>query len=103
VAGDELERLAQNARQRAELLQERDELIFGAKTAHVPVTRIAEAVGLSAMQVHRLLRESWIVADAATGAVSSWWRTEEAAEAARAGDPTKYVRAVNVEPDGTWQ
>ena len=58
MAGDDLERLRVNARQRANLLRERDELIIEAKTAKIPVTHIAAAIGLSAMQVHRIIRDA---------------------------------------------
>lgn len=60
---DLLTRLQKNARARERLLAERDELILQAKTAAVPATHIAAAVGLSPMQVHRILA----VAKAQTG------------------------------------
>ncbi|WP_223691083.1 hypothetical protein [Leifsonia poae] len=41
------------ARKRVDL--ERDELIIAAASAGVPKTHIADAVGLSSMQVHRIL------------------------------------------------
>jgi len=47
-----------NARQRAKLLRERDQLIIEAKAAKIPVAHIAAAVGLSAMQVHRIIRDA---------------------------------------------
>lgn len=55
--GEELEALRKNRADRERLSAERDELIVAAKSAKVPVTHIAKAVGLSAMQVHRVLNE----------------------------------------------
>lgn len=55
MADDWLERLAQNRDDRARLDRERDELILAAAGAGVPKTHIADAVGLSAMHVHRII------------------------------------------------
>lgn len=55
---DWLKQLERNAAKRAELLAERDQLIANAKADKVPVTHIAKAVGLSAMQVHRIINDS---------------------------------------------
>lgn len=52
---DELEALRTNCTQRAKLDAERDDLIVAAKRAKKPVTHIADAAGLSRMQVHRIL------------------------------------------------
>ena len=55
---DDLEALRENRAERERLNTERDELIVAAKLAKKPVTHIAEAVGLSAMQVHRILNDN---------------------------------------------
>lgn len=95
--------LERNATRRAELAVERDELIFAAKTAGVPVTHIARAVGLSAMQVHRIIREAWLVVDAETLAPVGWWRSEKAAANAAGTDGRHYYRMVNLHEDGSWE
>jgi hypothetical protein len=53
---DVLAVLRRNAAARARLLAERDQLIREARDANVPVVWIAEAVGLTRMQVHRILK-----------------------------------------------
>lgn len=50
-----LDDLRNNLAQRERLMAERDELILRARAAGVPVVRIDEAVGLSAMHVHRII------------------------------------------------
>jgi DNA invertase Pin-like site-specific DNA recombinase len=52
-----IERLRANASKRDTLSRERDDLIREAKAAGVPVTHIAEAIGLTRQQVHRILAE----------------------------------------------
>ncbi|MEO6116271.1 MAG: helix-turn-helix domain-containing protein [Pseudolysinimonas sp.] len=99
---DTLRALKLNARMRDTLAIERDSLIFQAKSDGLPVTQIAEAIGLERTQVHRILRDSWLVAELGTGTVMGWYRSEEAAEAARGADPTLYSREVQVEADGSW-
>jgi hypothetical protein len=56
VTDDWLKKLQQNARRRAELLEERDRLIVAAKDANVPVSHIADAAGLSRSQAHLILK-----------------------------------------------
>jgi DNA-directed RNA polymerase specialized sigma subunit len=55
VSVDRLAALRKNAQERADLLAERDELIVAARNDTVPVTHIAEAVGLSPIHVHRII------------------------------------------------
>ena len=99
---DILTRLKNNAQLRDELVRERDDLIFLAKTEGVPVTHIAEAIGLDRTQVHRILRDSWLVAEVGTGKVVGWYRSEEAAKAAAGTDNRYYQRKVEVAADGSW-
>jgi hypothetical protein len=99
---DELKKLQHNARRRAELLEERDDLIFDARAAGVPVTHIAEAAGLSAMHVHRLLREAWLVAEVETGKPISWHRSEEAARNMAATNGNWYFGRRIRNEDGSW-
>ena len=99
---DTLSRLKKNAQRRDELVRERDDLIFLAKTEGVPVTHIAEAIGLDRTQVHRILRDSWLVAEVGTGKIVGWYRSEEAAKAAAGNDGRYYQRNVEVADDGTW-
>jgi DNA invertase Pin-like site-specific DNA recombinase len=54
-----LKRLRANASKREALSAERDALIREAKAAGVPVTHIAEAIGLTRQQVHRILAEQY--------------------------------------------
>jgi hypothetical protein len=98
-----LNQLEQNAKKRAQLAVERDELIFAAKTVGLPVTHIARSVGLSAMQVHRILREAWLVVDSESLAPVSWWRSKEAAALNTGTDGTRYYRQVELNEDGSWQ
>lgn len=49
--------LRKNAARRDALLEERDRLIVEARSAGATVVDIAEAIGLSRMQVHRILNE----------------------------------------------
>lgn len=53
---DLLKRLRANVSKRDSLSRERDELILEASAAKIPVTHIAEAVGLSRAQVHNIIR-----------------------------------------------
>jgi len=55
---DILKRLRANAGKREALSRERDELIREAKAAGLPVTHIAEAVGLTRQQVHRIIADT---------------------------------------------
>jgi DNA-binding MarR family transcriptional regulator len=52
-----LARLKKNRARREQNLTERDGLILEAKAAGVPVTHIAEAIGLDRTQVHRIIRD----------------------------------------------
>jgi DNA-binding NarL/FixJ family response regulator len=51
-------RLRRNAAHRSELLGERDALILEAKATGMPVAHIAEAIGLSRVQVHNIIRQA---------------------------------------------
>jgi DNA invertase Pin-like site-specific DNA recombinase len=55
---DLLKLLRANASKREALSAERDALIREAKAAGIPVTHIAEAVGLSRAQVHNIIRQT---------------------------------------------
>lgn len=52
-----LAELRRNAKKRSDTIQERDVLIRRAKDAGVPVVKIAEAVGLTRQQVHRIIAD----------------------------------------------
>ena len=53
-----LRRLTDNTDARSRLLVERDELIIAATVdAGLPVTRVAEAAGLSRQQVHNIIND----------------------------------------------
>ena len=52
-----LKRLRAHAAKQETLSRERDALILEAKEDSVPVTHIAEAIGLHRTHVHRILRE----------------------------------------------
>lgn len=55
---DYLKALRQNRDRRSDLTEERDRLIVQAKGARVPVSHIAEAVGLSRAQVHNIIKNT---------------------------------------------
>jgi predicted transcriptional regulator len=52
-----LAELRRNAKKRADATAERDGLIVRAKAAGIPVVKIAEAVGLTRQQIHRIIAE----------------------------------------------
>jgi predicted transcriptional regulator len=52
-----LKRLKANASKREAVSVERDALIREAKAAGIPVTHIAEAIGLTRQQVHRIIAD----------------------------------------------
>jgi len=52
-----LDALRRNAKLRAGLVADRDALILKAKDQGTPVVHIAEAVGLTRQQVHRIIAE----------------------------------------------
>lgn len=58
VVADLLALLRKNAARRDELLTDRDRLIVEARAAGATTVAIAEAAGLSRMQVHRILTEN---------------------------------------------
>jgi hypothetical protein len=55
---DILNQLRANASKRDALSSERDQLILWAAAAKIPVTHIAEAVGLTRQQVHRIINDA---------------------------------------------
>jgi hypothetical protein len=99
---DTLTALKKNAEHRDALIIERDTLIFQAKSEGAPVTHIADAIGLDRTQIHRILRDSWLVAEVATGKIRGWHRSEEAAKAEASLDANRYYRQVQVEANGSW-
>jgi hypothetical protein len=103
LASSLLDQLADNHTRRQQLAVERDELIFAAKTAGIPITHIAKSVGLSPMQVHRILHEAWLVVRVESLAPVSWWRSEEAAKNAAGTNGDHYYRKVELSEDGSWQ
>ena len=105
-----LEQLEKNRVERERLLLQRDALIVTAWGQGVPVTHIAKSVRLDRTQIHRIVKDPWIVARETDQQILSVWRTNEEAEAAsrQAIEPT-YVRQVGIDekgqmtpsPDGT--
>jgi predicted transcriptional regulator len=55
LPSDILKRLRANAGKREAVSSERDALILEAAGAKIPVTHIAQAVGLTRQQVHRII------------------------------------------------
>ena len=96
-----LEQLESNRDERERLLRLRDALIVTAWGQGVPVTRIAERVGLDRTQIHRIVKDPWIVAREADLQILSVWRTRQEAEtaSAQAMEPT-YVRQVGIDEKG---
>lgn len=96
-----LRELEDNAESRAELLIDRDALIVRAWGAGAPVTHIAEAADLDRTQVHRIVKNPWIVARDSDALILSVWKSEaEAIEEVANLGPGHYHRQVGTDEKG---
>lgn len=97
-----LEELRKNTFERQELAIDRDALIVRAWGAGAPVTHIAEAADLDRTQIHRIVKNPWIVVRESDLLILSVWRTEQEAlaelENFEAG--TVYHRQVGTDEKG---
>lgn len=97
-----LNELVENTAQREELAIDRDALIVRAWGAGAPVTHIAEAAGLDRTQVHRIVKNPWIVVRESDLLILSVWRTEREAlaELENFARGTVYHRQVGTDEKG---
>jgi hypothetical protein len=122
-------KLSENRAQLDDLMRAREALIVSARLAGSPISAIAEAAGISRMQVHRILNDKaptlrlvgpdpdgmwsdstgerrsskpeWLVAAEGSGAVRGWYfEADDATVATGEGEYSRHVEHIS---NGKWE